>query len=337
MNSLHYKNLPSNSVLCLMAPTASGKTDLAFRLYETGRFSLISVDSALVYRGMDIGTAKPSPEQLRRYPHALVDIILPTQSYSVAAFVKDCQELIAQSHQAGKIALLVGGTMLYYSALLQGLSALPATDEAVRAQVALWHNEQGNRFLHEYLQQHDPAIAARLNENDSQRLMRAVEVHLQTGVPLSVHQQTPKTALCHNPDQVWYALGVLPERSWLHERIAKRLEMMWQAGFVDEVKELLVRYPNLDAMPAMRAVGYRQVCNYLQAVASLDPKNPENLTKMACQAMKNEALYATRQLAKRQCTWLRSLSVNAAPTEQHTTRTNFALFTSIEEVQKRLL
>lgn len=317
-----------------MAPTASGKTDLAFRLFETGRFSLISVDSALVYRGMDIGTAKPSPEQLACYPHALVDIISPTQSYSVATFVQDCQSLITQSHEAGKIPLLVGGTMLYYSALLQGLSALPATDESVRAQVALWHNQHGNHFLWEYLRQYDPVITQRLSQNDTQRLMRAVEVHVQTGVPLSTHQNTPKTALCHNPDQTWYALGVLPERSWLHERIAKRLEIMWQAGFVDEVKALLVRYPKLETLPAMRAVGYRQVCDYLQTVATLDSQNNK---KMACQAMKNKALYATRQLAKRQCTWLRSLSSIAAPTEQHTTKTNFALFTSIEEVQKQLL
>lgn len=320
-----------------MAPTASGKTDLAFRLFETGRFSLISVDSALVYQGMDIGTAKPSQEQLACYPHALVDVLPPTQSYNVATFVKDCQALIAQSHEAGKIPLLVGGTMLYYSVLLQGLSALPATDEVVRQQVLFWHHERGNRFLWEYLRQHDPIIAQRLNENDSQRLMRAVEVHVQTGVPLSVHQQTPKSALCHNKHQVWYALGVIPERAWLHERIAQRLQTMWQAGFIEEVEALLLRYPNLGAMPAMRAVGYRQVCNYLHKTKSLEDKNNENLTKMACQAMKNEALYATRQLAKRQCTWLRSLSVNAAPTEQHTTKTNFALFTSIEEVQKRLL
>ncbi|MDO5651846.1 MAG: tRNA (adenosine(37)-N6)-dimethylallyltransferase MiaA, partial [Moraxella sp.] len=330
---LYYKNLPSNAVINLIAPTASGKTDLAYRLYETGRFELISVDSALIYRGMDIGTAKPSANELLQYPHHLVDIVSPTDTFNVSDFVGSVRSLIDEIHAKGKLPLLVGGTMMYYMALLDGLSTVPQTDEAVRTSVMNELKADGVAQLYKELQVIDPVICQRLKVSDTQRITRAIEVYRQTGTPLSVWQATPKTALANNPNQAWHALLVMPDRAWLHERIALRLEMMWQAGFVDEVIALLQKYPNLSlAMPSMRCVGYRQVLEYLLATEhelvrqhavweeylqnihnndEVEQQNTSALTnishEMACQDMKNKALYATRQLAKRQYTWLRQL------------------------------
>ena len=330
--------LADNSVICLMAPTASGKTALAYELYDTGRFELISVDSALVYKDMDIGTAKPSPQELQQYPHHLVDIIDPTEQYSVAEFVDDVQRLVAQTHERGKLPLLVGGTMMYYMALFQGLSNIPATDPVIRQQVEERVQAQGIEALHGYLAQVDPKLAQRLQPTDTQRITRAVEVYLQTDKPLSEWQNSPKTALADNPQQQWHGLAVLPNRAWLHERIAQRLEIMWQQGLVEEVISLLYKYPHLQDMPSMRCVGYRQVIDYLYDIAhpavlkfsAVDAKqdfafssnhlsadmhttflapNSNSVQKvLACQAMKNKALYATRQLAKRQYTWLRKLN-----------------------------
>ena len=377
--NLHYKNLPDNTVLSLIAPTASGKTELACRLFDTGRFELISVDSALIYRDMNIGTAKPSDDELACYPHHLVNTIAPTETYNVASFVADVQRLIEQTHAKGKIPLLVGGTMMYYMALFDGISAVPDTDPAVRTQVAQWLKAQGIAKLYDYLNTHDPAICERLKMSDTQRITRAVEVHMQTGTPMSVWQATPKSAISQNPDEYWLALSVEPDRAWLHERIAKRLDVMWELGLVNEVVGLLQKYPNLTPdMPSMRCVGYRQVLEYLAVVGhevmntspiwerfaidirqnwqknAQNSKNPqkilENCADMACQDMKNKALYATRQLAKRQATWQRKLTAltqfvvhgSSIITQTSTkkiqpSRAVMMSFDSVLQVQKQLL
>ena len=341
------EKLENNSVVCLMAPTASGKTALAYELYDTGRYELISVDSALVYRDMNIGTAKPTEAELARYPHHLVDIIDPMQSYSVAEFVSDVARLIKDCHQNGKIPLLVGGTMMYYMALLDGLSPVPDSDEHVRAQVEQWRQSEGIEALYDYLQGVDPVLHQRLNATDTQRITRAVEVYLQTSQPMSEWQRQPKQALAHNPNQQWHVLGVMPERPWLHARIEQRLDIMWNEGLVDEVLGLLQDYSLTPNLPSMRCVGYRQVLEYLvhinhpifeqphldkvqfyaafgrcDSVSShIDSQNlvvqsiqsstiaamNEQSEALACQEMQNKALYATRQLAKRQYTWLRKV------------------------------
>ena len=326
-----------NSVICLMAPTASGKTALAYELYDTGRFELISVDSALVYKDMDIGTAKPSQQELAQYPHHLVDIIAPTEQYNVASFVADVKDLVAQIHERDKIPLLVGGTMMYYMALFQGLSNIPATDTTIRQKVEDRRQAEGIAALHAYLATIDPISAERLTPHDTQRITRAVEVYTQTGKPLSAWQATPKIALANNPEQRWHGLAVLPDRAWLHERIARRLDIMWQQGLVDEVIALIKKYHLSRQMPSMRCVGYRQVIDYLDSInhpittqltddtanmidsvsiksvnlseTTLLAPNSNSVQKdLACHAMKNQALYATRQLAKRQYTWLRKLN-----------------------------
>lgn len=382
--NLHYKSLPDNTVLSLIAPTASGKTDLACRLYEAGRFELISVDSALIYQDMNIGTAKPTDDELARFPHHLVNIIKPTETYNVATFVADVERLITGIHARGKIPLLVGGTMMYYMALLDGLSAVPDTDPAIRGQVMAWLSDKGIGELYVYLQTHDPKICERLKISDTQRITRAVEVHMQTGTPMSAWQDTPKVAPCHNPRQHWLTLSVEPERAWLHERIAKRLGIMWEQGLVDEVIYILQKYPDLTPdMPSMRCVGYRQVLEFLAKInhkamqvnpamaefsdkvrskmtdedrlffdqgVNLDECSPflvnkstdltinlqkqqPNLLQMACQDMKNKALYATRQLAKRQSTWQRSLArLNVSSHDAV-----IIPFSSIQQVEKQLL
>lgn len=339
-------NLADNSVVCLMAPTASGKTALAYELYDTGRYELISVDSALIYRDMNIGTAKPTTAELVRYPHHLVDIIDPMQSYSVAEFVSDVARLIDRCHENGKIPLLVGGTMMYYMALIDGLSPVPDSDDDVRARVEQWRQDESIEALYDYLGKIDPISHERLNATDTQRITRAVEVYLQTNIPISDWQQKPKKALAHNTNQQWHALAVMPERSWLHKRIEQRLDIMWNDGLVTEVIGLLEQYPLAPNLPSMRCVGYRQVLEYLvhinhpifeqphldkaqfyEAFAKVEAANASRIkhdittqargqsstlsgqTKaLACQQMQNKALYATRQLAKRQYTWLRKLT-----------------------------
>ena len=338
-------NLADNSVVCLMAPTASGKTALAYELYDTGRYELISVDSALIYRDMNIGTAKPTAAELARYPHHLVDIIDPMQSYSVAEFVQDVARLIDSCHEKGKIPLLVGGTMMYYMALLDGLSPVPDSDDSVRARVERWRQEEGIGALYDYLGKIDPISHERLNGTDTQRITRAVEVYLQTNTPISDWQKKPKQALADNPNQQWHALAVMPDRPWLHKRIEQRLDIMWHDGLVAEVIGLLEQYPLTPNLPSMRCVGYRQVLEYLvhikhpifeqahldkaqfyDAFGEIDASisgqiNPERAAQLtiqltehinqtealACQQMQNKALYATRQLAKRQYTWLRKV------------------------------
>lgn len=324
-------NLADNSVVCLMAPTASGKTALAYELYDTGRYELISVDSALIYRDMNIGTAKPTAIELARYPHHLVDIIDPMQSYSVAEFVNDVARLIDSCHENGKIPLLVGGTMMYYMALLDGLSPVPDSDDSVRARVEQWRQDEGISALYDYLGEIDPISHERLNATDTQRITRAVEVYLQTDIPISDWQRKPKQALANNPNQQWHALTVMPDRPWLHTRIEQRLDIMWNDGLVTEVIGLLERYPLTPNLPSMRCVGYRQVLEYLVHIdhpvfeqphldkaqfystfevlqSSAQSSLSDGATEaLACQQMQNKALYATRQLAKRQYTWLRKV------------------------------
>lgn len=362
----HWQDLPDNSVVGLMAPTASGKTDLACQLYDTGRFELISVDSALIYRDMDIGTAKPSHDELLRYPHYLVDIIDPNDSYSVMNFVEVVRVLIDDIHGRGKLPLLVGGTMMYFMALFDGISPIPETEPSIRKQVAAIKATGGNDALYTYLQVHDPVICQRLKVSDTQRITRAVEVHLQTGRALSQWQTLPKSALSQQTHRQWYAISLMPDRAWLHARIAERLEKMWQAGFVDEVITLIEKYPVTPDMPSMRCVGYRQVidfliqsnhpaCQHNATLSALADKhqwlitaNQHNFTnsiqmtaQSACQAMKNQALYATRQLAKRQYTWLRQLNLMGLPTTDAAGRlsNNVTLvpFHCIKEVEKQLI
>ncbi|GAA0313239.1 tRNA (adenosine(37)-N6)-dimethylallyltransferase MiaA [Psychrobacter aestuarii] len=358
--------LSDNSVVCLMAPTASGKTALAYELYDTGRFELISVDSALIYRDMNIGTAKPTTAELQRYPHHLVDIIDPTETYSVAQFVSDVRALIDQAHAAQKIPLLVGGTMMYYMALLDGLSAVPDSDAEVRARVDAWRQAEGIGALYAYLERVDPTTHQRLNDSDTQRITRAVEVHLQTQVPLSEWQRTPKQRIADNPEQVWHNIAVMPDRAWLHQRIAQRLDIMWQEGLVDEVLTLLNNYSLTPNMAAMRCVGYRQVLEYLVAIrhpifdaahldkaqfyeaflqtdeaniitdkeSTLFQKNSESVDTLsteaqalACYQMQNKALYATRQLAKRQYTWLRKIGQLPSGGQEGFVHSNTAVMT----------
>lgn len=274
----------------LMGPTASGKTALACELSNCYPLDLISVDSALVYRGMDIGTAKPDAATLARYPHALVDIRDPAQPYSAANFCADVRPVMERISASGRVPLLVGGTGLYFRALQQGLSDLPDADPALRARLAAEAQQLGWPALHARLALLDPTAAARIGCNDAQRLQRALEVIGITGKPLSELQQRGDQRF---PWRV-LKLALLPnDRVPLHARIAQRLDSMLAEGFVDEVRRLRAR-PELHAdLPAIRAVGYRQAWEHL-----------EGATDSA--TFRDRAIFATRQLAKRQITWLRS-------------------------------
>mgnify|MGYP001552639091 CR=1 FL=1 len=275
----------------LMGPTASGKTALACELSERFPLELVSVDSALVYRGMDIGTAKPDAATLARYPHALVDIRDPAQPYSAADFRADALPLMRQISSRGRVPLLVGGTGLYFRALQQGLSDLPEADPATRARLAALAAQIGWPAMHARLAVLDPVAAARIDRNDVQRLQRALEVIELTGRPLSALQRGGSGAPF--PWRV-LKLALLPaDRGVLHERIAQRIDAMLAAGFLDEVRQLRARGDLHPELPAIRAVGYRQAWEHLDGHASLAE-------------FRDRAIFATRQLAKRQITWLRS-------------------------------
>lgn len=277
-------------VICLMGPTASGKTGVAVRLAERYPLDVISVDSALVYRGMDIGTAKPDAGTLARVPHRLIDICEPEETYSAGAFVRDALAEISRIHAAGRVPLLAGGTMLYFRALTQGIAELPEGSTSIRAALDEQAAGVGWPALHAELAEVDPASAARINPNDSQRIQRALEVYRLSGKPLSAWQAGTAPAA----DYRFVKIALLPAtRSLLHERIAERLDQMFAAGFVDEVRALRRRPGLTAASPAMRAVGYRQVWAHLDGDCDLE-------------TARYRALAATRQLAKRQLTWLRS-------------------------------
>ncbi|WGL15084.1 tRNA (adenosine(37)-N6)-dimethylallyltransferase MiaA [Microbulbifer bruguierae] len=276
----------------LMGPTASGKTDLAMAISDHLPVELISVDSALVYRGLDIGSAKPTPDELVRYPHRLIDICDPAESYSAGRFREDALEAMAEITAAGKIPLLVGGTMLYFRALLHGMAELPQADPAFRAEVEARARREGWPALHKELAKIDAALAAELHPNHSVRIERALEVHHLTGKTMSElrAEQERESPVGHYRVQ---QLAIVPrDRAILHQRIAQRFERMLEHGFIDEVKALRARGDLHEDLPAIRAVGYRQVWQYL--AGELD------YTQMV-----DAGIAATRQLAKRQLTWLR--------------------------------
>ena len=286
----------SVDAIALVGPTASGKTAaalaLASALRDCGGAEIISVDSALVYRGMDIGTAKPGREELAQVPHHLIDIIDPLQSYSAAEFAKDATRLIGEIRARGKTPLLVGGTMLYLKALLEGLNDMPPSDPQVRADIQQRAAERGWPAMHDQLQTVDPVTAARLAPGDSQRIGRALEVWTITGQPLSAFHQgaKPKTPRWHIP-----VISLEPEdRAWLHERIAQRFDAMLAAGFLDEVRALRARGDLNPDLPSMRCVGYRQAWQGLEEGWS-------------AAEIRERGIFATRQLAKRQLTWLRGM------------------------------
>jgi tRNA dimethylallyltransferase len=278
--------------LCLAGPTASGKSALAMRLARELPVEIVSVDSALVYRGMDIGTAKPSAEERATVPHHLIDILEPTEAYSAARFLADTQALVAQIQSRGALPLLVGGTMLYFHALRRGLHAMPAADAQVRAALDARAAHEGWPALHAELARVDPVTAARLPPNDAQRIQRALEVWQLSGRPLSAWHEDSTGA---GPGADWPLVSLEPDsRAWLHARIEARLTQMLAQGLVDEVRTLRARGDLHAGLPSMRCVGYRQAWAALDA-GDLAPLHAQ-------------ALAATRQLAKRQLTWLRSIS-----------------------------
>ncbi|MFM2065412.1 MAG: hypothetical protein RLZZ584_321 [Pseudomonadota bacterium] len=294
--------------LGLAGPTASGKTAAALAVAAHSRalggpvVEIVSVDSALVYRGLDIGSAKPDAAERAAAAHHLIDIRDPREAYSAAEFVADARALIAQIGARGGLPLLVGGTMLYYKALIEGLDALPAADPAVRAALDARARELGWPALHAELAQVDPLIAARLAPNDAQRIQRALEVWHSTGQPLSSLQRRFDAAAGGSggpatpADHLLFSLEP-GARTWLHERIARRFDAMLAAGLVDEVRRLRARADLHADLPALRAVGYRQVWQWLD-----DGGDPAGLP-----LLRERGVAATRQLAKRQLTWLRSL------------------------------
>ena len=272
------------ALLCITGPTASGKTDLAMALAERLDGELVSVDSALVYRGLDIGSAKPD------FPHHLVDICDPSEAYSAARFAADARQLIEEIRGRGRRPILVGGTMLYFRALLQGLAPMPSADPAIRADIEREAQSHGWPSVHQQLAKADPESAAKIHPHHSQRLVRALEVYRQTGMPISaLHSAGGEHAL----EGPVFAVALAPrDRAVLHARIAARFTQMLDAGFLDEVKRLRARGDLNRQLPAVRAVGYRQLWAHLDGECTLD------------EAIER-AVVATRQLAKRQFTWLR--------------------------------
>ena len=272
-----------------MGPTASGKTDLAIALRQQLPVEVISVDSALIYRGMDIGTAKPSQAELERAPHRLIDILDPAESYSVMNFREDALREMAEITAQGRIPLLVGGTMLYYKSLLDGLSPLPSADPSVRAQIEAKAEQIGWSGLHQILSQIDPIAAERINPNDSQRINRALEVFYISGKTMTELTASQGEGIPY--DIIQFAIAP-QDRAVLHQRIEQRFHKMIDLGFEQEVRKLYERGDLSVDLPSIRCVGYRQMWEYLAGQISLD----EAIFKGIC---------ATRQLAKRQITWLR--------------------------------
>lgn len=277
-------------VLFIMGPTASGKTDLALRVADHRDSALISVDSALIYREMDIGTAKPDADTLARYPHALVDILDPTQAYSAADFAVDASREIDQAISQGKLPVLVGGTILYFKALAEGLAKLPEADPQLRAQLEAEAAEFGWPAMHAKLAQLDPLSGARLKPNDSQRIQRALEVVMLTGRSIESFWQEQAAKVL--PWDI-VPLALMPsDRAELHRRIALRYDLMLEQGFQSEVESLRARGDLNLNLPSMRCVGYRQMWQHLDG-------------ELTAQEARDKAIVATRQLAKRQMTWIR--------------------------------
>ena len=293
--------------LCLAGPTAAGKTAAALAIAREHACEIISVDSALVYRGMDIGTAKPSAAELALVPHHLINIRDPLQAYSAAEFVRDAKALIVDIAARGKLPLLVGGTMLYFKALFDGIDDMPAADPAVRAVLEQEAAEKGWPAMHAELALVDPVTAQRLAPADSQRIQRALEVYRVSGQPLS-HFHSTKNAIelvvdTPYPTGARALISLEPlDRTWLHGRIAQRFDTMLEQGFVDEVRALRARGDLHPDLPSMRCVGYRQAWEALDAHAASGATGP-----MSTAALRELGIIATRQLAKRQITWLRSM------------------------------
>jgi len=285
---MNVKPLPP--VLFLMGPTASGKTNLAIKLAQHLNAEIISVDSALVFKGMDIGTAKPSLEERQGIPHHLIDILDPSESFSTGAFRKQALNLMADISQRGKLPLLVGGTMLYFNSLFHGLAELPVANTELRQQLEIEAAEIGKQAMHDKLRLIDPTAAARIHPNDPQRVHRALEVYLLTDKSITEHHQDAKeNSLPYQQIKVIIA----PEnRALLHQTIARRFKLMLKNGFVAEVEQLFQREDLHVHLPALRAVGYRQIWAYLE----------NTITE---KEMQEQSIIATRQLAKRQFTWLR--------------------------------
>ncbi|AXQ98953.1 tRNA (adenosine(37)-N6)-dimethylallyltransferase MiaA [Pseudoalteromonas piscicida] len=276
-------------VITLMGPTAAGKTALAIELCQALNTEIISVDSALVYKGMDIGTAKPSAQEQAMAPHHLIDIIDPAQSYSVAEFRADAIKLIDDFHQRGKVPILVGGTMMYFKGLIEGLSPLPEADTEVRAILEREADQMGWPALHQQLKNIDPEAAAKISENDSQRINRALEVYRISGKTMTQLQQSKQDALPYQ----FHQFAIAPsDRKALHERIEKRFKIMLDEGFKNEVLALYQRKDLHPDLPSIRCVGYRQMWEYLAGECDYNE-------------MVFKGVAATRQLAKRQLTWLR--------------------------------
>ncbi|MGI1671095.1 MAG: tRNA (adenosine(37)-N6)-dimethylallyltransferase MiaA [Neptuniibacter sp.] len=274
-----------------MGPTASGKTALAMQLYDELPCEIVSVDSAMIYKGMDIGTAKPDSETLRQYPHRLIDLCDPAEAYSAAEFRRDALNEISEIRKSGKIPLLTGGTMMYFNALKNGLAQLPEADPEVRQRLLDEANAMGWPHMHAKLAKVDPESAQRLNPNDSQRLQRALEVYEVSGrtmTDLWAEQEQQK------PEFPIISMAVMPnDRAELHQRIEQRFDIMLEQGFVDEVRALWDRGDLNLQMPSVRCVGYRQVWEYFSDTWDYE-------------TMRFKGIVATRQLAKRQVTWLRS-------------------------------
>lgn len=282
--------------ILLMGPTASGKTDLAVALAERFPLEIISVDSAMVFRDMNIGTAKPEADVLARAPHHLIDFLSPTENYSAAQFCHDADRLMAEIVARGRVPLLVGGTMLYFKALREGLNELPSADEAMRRQIDQEAREQGWAILHQEIQHRDPESAARIKPGDSQRIQRALEVMRTTGQTLTElwSRRRPPRACAH-----WLSLALVPSvRATLHVRIAQRFDAMLAAGLLDELLSLRQRYALHADSPAMRCVGYRQAWAFQEGAYDFAE-------------LRERGIFATRQLAKRQLTWLRGMANNA--------------------------
>ncbi len=296
--------VPSLPYLALAGPTASGKSAAALALAQVRPIEIVSVDSALVYRGMDIGTAKPTPEERARVPHHLIDIRDPVQAYSAAEFAADAARCIREIHARGALPVLAGGTMLYFKALFEGLAPMPPADPQVRADLEARAAREGWPALHTELQRVDPVTAARLAPLDSQRIQRALEVYRISGRPLSDWHAQPAQdgGLAALPPALLLSLEP-QDRAWLHDRIAVRFAQMLDAGFLEEVRRLRARRDLHADLPSMRCVGYRQ------AWAWLDTQDPagDGATSQGLQALLDTGIAATRQLAKRQLTWLRSM------------------------------
>ncbi|MEO6973479.1 MAG: tRNA (adenosine(37)-N6)-dimethylallyltransferase MiaA [Rhodoferax sp.] len=284
----------------LAGPTAAGKTAVSMAIARAHAIEIISVDSALVYRGMDIGTAKPGAQELAAVPHHLIDIRDPTRPYSAAEFVVDARQLINDINARGKLPLLVGGTMLYFKALRQGLDAMPATDPAIRAALEAEAAVSGWPALHAALAHVDPVTAKRLAPNDSQRIQRALEVYRVSGQPISSFHTIKTIADSEETTRATAFISMEPQdRAWLHERIAARFDAMLAAGFLDEVRALRARGDLSVELPSMRCVGYRQAWEWLAM------RGPAGSAPIS--ALRDKGIFATRQLAKRQLTWLRSM------------------------------